>query len=182
MPKCKFFLDDYLSSQLNFFSGVSNLQNSFYWWSIFSLFAAITRPENDEKSLFPVCLLSIYRNSFNIIMWLINPQCAWKNSQTNKKYSIKLLQLSIFYPTAKFQNHKAKTTIYSLGQSFIGGNLVPLLPPTWRICEYSIILPHSLLHPIRKKKTTWPQQVIEVMVNWKKGLYVTCCGKRDQPR
>ena len=160
MPKYKFFLGQYSSSQLNFFSGVSNLQNFCYWWSIFSLFATITRPENDEKSLFPVCLLNIYTNSCNIIMQLINPQFAWKNSQTNKNYSIKLLQWWIFYLTAKFQNHKAKTNICSLGQSFIGGNLVPLPPRNWRICEYSITIPQSLIHPIIKKKTTGPQPVI----------------------
>ena len=33
-----FFLAWYSSIQLNFFSGSSNLQDSYYWWSIFFLF------------------------------------------------------------------------------------------------------------------------------------------------
>ena len=75
------------------FSGISNLQDSCYWWSIFYLFCN--------------CCMKSERNSCNIIILLINQDYNWK-SRLKRIKTKKFLQWCIFYRIAKNPDHEVK--------------------------------------------------------------------------
>ena len=59
--------------------------------SFFSLFATVTMKSNNV--FFSFSLLNTEINSFSTIMQLINRNYNWKNSQTNKDYTVNIVAL-----------------------------------------------------------------------------------------